>query len=92
MRLERPDTAAQLPVKRKGDESGRRFIEPDRTRQGGPGSAEFGGNGRASQRGEEPPFGLMLGGMRSFRKGYRRVAWSFASLTGAARDRCGGRA
>ena len=62
MRLERADAAAQLSVKGKGDEGGRRLIEPDRTWQGGPRRAEFGGNGSARQSGEEPPSGLMFSG------------------------------
>jgi hypothetical protein len=55
-----------LPVKRKGHEGGRRFIEPDRTRQGGPRRAEFRGNGSARQCGEKPPSGLMFSGQDEF--------------------------
>ena len=60
MRFERADAAAQLPVKGERDEGGRWFIEPDRTRQGGPRRAEFGGYGSARQCGEEPPSDLMF--------------------------------
>jgi hypothetical protein len=66
MRLERADAAAQLPVKGKGHEGGRRFIEPDRTWQCGPRRAEFRGNGSARQCGEEPPSGLMFSGQDEF--------------------------
>jgi hypothetical protein len=55
-----------LPVKGKGDEGGRGFIEPDRTWQGGPRRAELGGNGRARQSDEEPPSGLMFSGQDEF--------------------------
>jgi hypothetical protein len=66
IRFERADAAAQLTVKGKRDESGRRFIEPDRTWQGGPGRAEFAGNGSARQCDEEPPSGLMFSGQDEF--------------------------
>ena len=66
MRFERADAAAQLPVKGKGHEGGRRFIEPDRAWQGGPRRAEFGGNGSARQSGEELPSGLMFSGQDEF--------------------------
>ena len=74
MRFERAYAAAQLPVKGKGDEGGCRFIEPDRTWQGGPRRTEFGSNGSARQCGEEPPSGLMFSWQcEFFRKGHRCV-------------------
>ena len=64
IRFKRSDASTQLPVKGKGDEGGRRFIEPDRTWQGGPRRAEFGGNGSAGQCGEELPSCLMFSVLR----------------------------
>jgi hypothetical protein len=66
MRFERANAATQLPVKGEGDEGSRRFIEPGRTRQDGPGRAEFRGDGSACQRGEKPPLGLMFSGQDEF--------------------------
>lgn len=66
MCFESADAAAQLPLKGERDEGGGRFIEPDRTGRGGPRLAEFGGNGRARQGGEKPPFGLMFSGLDEF--------------------------
>ena len=85
MRFERADAAAQLPVKRECDERGRRFIEPDRTLQGGPWLAEFGRNGPARQSDEEPPSVLMFRGQDDFfRKGHRRVSGGAALDAGRA--------
>ena len=98
IRFKRSDASTQLPVKGKGDEGGRRFIEPDRTWEGGPRRTEFGCNGSARQCGEKPPSGLMFSVLRRlsyFRKGHRcvtgdatlvadRVAGVAFSLSGAS--------